>query len=232
MKRVIVTAGAVLVATAIGAAPARAACASAVYVRGVLELGSLVKGRHLPPADGTVRAVMPGCSDTGRLEPDRRVRLTRLRGVAPTVAVRDDIAVYVGQGQLTMLAGHPLRTPTPRRGACRPGPVVVRRAVADLGSVTLGTVQLDRGTRLVDRRVTFPMVTGQRVRATTSRCGRRLLADDVTVLRPVLHPKRRAPVFHVPRASAAAAGTPVAAWAGGALVLVLAAAGLSRRRGA
>jgi hypothetical protein len=37
------------------------------------------------------------------------------------------------------------------------------------------------------------MVTGQRVHATTSRCGRRNVADELTFVRPILEPKRYEP---------------------------------------
>ena len=115
---------------------AGAACASSVYVGGYVQIGQLVRGGELPPADGTVAAVFPGCNDGGGTEPDRRGTVTRLKGVPPTVATRDEDTVYIARGQMTALAGHPVHAETPKRRNCSPGPAVRRRAVASSATAT------------------------------------------------------------------------------------------------
>jgi hypothetical protein len=120
---------AVLAAGLLGTPSARAGCASAVYVEGYLQLGGTARGIDLPPGDGTVAAVFPACNDGGGSEPDEHGTVTRLKGVPPTVAVRDGSTVFIAQGQMTALADHPLHTGTPKRRNCRPGPTVSRKAV-------------------------------------------------------------------------------------------------------
>jgi hypothetical protein len=203
---------ATFVIAGIYAAPGRAMCIDAVYVDGVLEIGAGKPAETLPPARGQVDVVFPGCNDGGGFEPDGRGSLTRIEGVPPTVAVRDGDTLYVALGQLRMLPGHPLHVDTADRPRCRRGPVVVRRAVVGYGFVGLGRgkhmVALDGRTRLTNRPVTAPLLTGQRVRATTSRCGRRQFADEVTVLAPFLTPERHEPVFDKPGNRTGALGLP------------------------
>lgn len=133
-----------------------------------------------------------------------RGTVTRLRGVPPTVAVRDRDLVYVGEGQLTALASHPLHVPKPPRGRCEAGPTVTLRADADAAVVHLGEgpdgVGLDARTRMVNWPITRPVVTGQRVRATTSRCARGNYADAVRFLEPRLEPDRYLVNFRPPGA--------------------------------
>src|SRR4051794_21465594 len=200
------------VVAGIDAAPGRASCIAAVYVDGVLEIGAGTRVDAFPPADGHVDAVFPGCNDGGGFEPDRRGSVTRIEGVPPTVAVRAGNTVYVAQGQLRMLPGHPLHVDTPDRRRCRPGPVVDRRAFGGYGFVGIGrgkhAVALDGRTRLTNRPVTAPLLTGQRVRATTSRCGRRLVADQLTFQTPFLEPERYEPVFDRPGNRSGVLGLP------------------------
>ena len=84
---------------------------------------------------------------------------------------------------MTALAHHPLHTETRKRRNCRPGPTVTRTAVAEFGYTAVGkgreTVEIDaQWTRLTNFSATTPVVTGQRFTATTSRCGRRIVADE------------------------------------------------------
>jgi hypothetical protein len=202
---------AVLAAALLGTPPARAACASAVYVEGYRLFGAMAREYDLPPDDGTVAAVFPACTDGGGSEYDEPGTVTRLEGVPPTVAVRKGSIVFVAKGQMRVLADHPLQTETPKRRNCRPGPTVRRKAVAESDHTVLGrgrgTVQIDAQTRLTNYSPTTPVVTGQRFHATTSRCGRRNVADALTFVRPILEPQR-----YEPNIGASGAGHP--SWAG------------------
>ena len=105
--------------------------------------------------------------------------------------------MFIAKGQMTALADHPLHIETRKRRNCRPGPTVTRTAVAEFGYTAIGkgreSVEIDARTRLTNFSATTPAVTGQSFTATTSRCGRRIVADELTFIAPILQPKRYQP---------------------------------------
>jgi len=117
---------AVLGACAALAAPAGASCSPAVRWHGTLYLAA-PEGLQAPRAGRALRGgVAPGCGDVvvvidGRAqtprEPDRPVRLRRVRGVAPAVAVRGPGGgLFVSVACSDALAERPARRLPPRCG--------------------------------------------------------------------------------------------------------------------
>jgi hypothetical protein len=117
---------AVLGACAALAAPAGASCAPAVRWHGTLYLAA-PEGLQAPRAGRALRGgVIPGCNDVvveidgggqAPREPDRPVRLRRVRGIAPAVAVRGPGgALLVSVACSDTLAERPARRLPPRCG--------------------------------------------------------------------------------------------------------------------
>lgn len=131
MARIVVVVAALV---ALHASTASAACIDGVERHGHLYIGaSLHRSVELA---GALRATRPGCDDAiaigpdGRRSnpppPDREIRLRRIRGVHPDVALGSSRRrAYVAPGYLTELSSHPLhrglwrRRDLPRPRRCR-----------------------------------------------------------------------------------------------------------------
>jgi hypothetical protein len=232
----------VAAATALARAPAAsAACAAAVVVDGRVLLGAVVRSpSRLPPRMGPYPAISPACNDTGGDEPDRPTTVLRLRGLPPRVAVatagRPD-TVYYASGSLPAIGTHPLhaalfgspRTPSYReRRRCRRYRTAVRGQVVDEGALRIRTAartvfaRVDAATRFTNRPVYEPVLRGQRLRVTTSRCGPRRVADRVTFVGTAPAPA----AYRSGRRAADSRGPYLAAWQVVLIVLVGSAVGL------
>jgi hypothetical protein len=197
----------VTVASALAAAPAQASCALSVKLNGTAYVASGLTAADGPALHG---GVIPGCNDvivhdaSGRdispREPDTPVELHRIAGVPARLAVAYNGKVYLAEGYLPALAGHPLhrawaRAATPASSCSKawhvtatvsvtptPGPVPVRTAG---GRATF--LQLASDTKVTGLTVAgYPhLAQGQRIRALVRTCsspfgGRVLLARTVT----------------------------------------------------
>lgn len=182
---------------------ARASCAAALVVDGVVLYGTSLEAVPgvLPPRGARHPAIAPACNDSnGDDDKDRRTTVTSLAGMPPRVAVAevgDDTSVYVAQGSLLALAGHPLhatfygerRRPSRRRGrACRNDATLrgtVRQPTGG-SQIVLSIrgreriVRVDARSRITNRPVHQPVLAGQRLELRTSLCGSRRVADRIT----------------------------------------------------
>jgi hypothetical protein len=191
---------------------ARASCAAAVVVDGVVLFGvSLETSPGRLPARGAPHAAIePACNDTGDSdEEDRRITVRSLASMPPDVAVAevdDDTLLYLAEGSLTALADHPLHAtfygdasrPSFRGArACRPSETV-RGTVTFAGDGTRialatregdRTVRVDASSRVANRPAYQPVLPGQRLRLRTSVCGSRRVADRIAFTGATIHPK-------------------------------------------
>ena len=193
-------------ASALGAAPAHASCALSVKLAGTTYFGSGLSAAGGPALQG---GVIPGCNDvivhdaSGRdvspRDPDTPVELHRIPGVPARLAVAYNGKIFLAEGYLPELAGHPrhrawARAKTPVSSCSKawrvtatvsvtptPGPVPVRTAG---GRATFLQLATDTRTRALNV-AGFPhLAAGQRIRAVVRTCsspfgGRVLLARSV-----------------------------------------------------
>ena len=87
-------------------------CSAAIEWRGRGYAGVALRGeRTVEPGAAVAGGVAPACNDAGQDESDSRVSLRQVRGVPPEVALiveGEPRTVYLGEGFLQQLEGHPL----------------------------------------------------------------------------------------------------------------------------
>lgn len=205
MKRGLLILAATIV-SAVGAAPAHAACALSVKLNGTAYVAS---GLTAPEGPAVKGGVIPGCNDvivhdaSGRdispREPDTPVALHRIAGVPARLAVTYNGKVYLAEGYLPELARHPLHRAWARAAArptsCSkawhvtatlsvtptPGPIPVRTSGGRAAFLQLASDTKVTGLNLAG----YPhLAQGQRIRALVRSCsspfgGRVLLARRV-----------------------------------------------------
>ena len=197
---------ATIAASAFSAAPAHASCALSLRLGGTTYVASGLNAAEGPAVQG---AVIPGCNDvivhdaSGRdispREPDTSITAHRIAGVPARLAVVYNGKVYLAEGYLPSLAGHPLhrawaRAATPASSCSKPwhvtatvsvtptpGPVPVRTSGGHNTFLQLAGDTRTNGLNLAG----FPhLAQGQRIRALVRSCsspfgGRVLLARRV-----------------------------------------------------
>jgi len=188
---------AVVLAVLIMAPEARAGCISAVFVDGVMLVHQRAEGWRLPPTEGRRSAVLPACNDAGQDAPDKRIDVLPFKGVPADVAVVSsvDSGFFLADGSLVASEAHPLHRPGrryARRGCARGRTFEGTATDAGFDRLMLDdrVFRVDARTRIVNRPAYQPVRDGQPLRVTATRCGNRLIADQIAFVGPTVEPVR------------------------------------------
>jgi hypothetical protein len=183
------------------AAPARAtSCITALRVDGHLLIDSL-RGSAALPLAGEVAAEVPRCDGDDAAED---VVARRVRGLPATVGVEHRGDVYLAEGSMPMVDGHPLQAltrPRRRRGCRRVREPLTGRAeeAGLLGLAVRGHgprprwLYADGRTRITNQPAYRVVVHGQSVSVRASRCRGGWFADRIAFSGTALTPDRHGP---------------------------------------